>query len=352
MTYWLSLKYINLLSTSLSNFRKKDTFIFNFSCPICGDSQKNKTKARGFILLKGSTFRYFCHNCSASLTFDSFLKLINPGLFDSYLKERFLEIPQENPVEDKSKNLTFTLPKTKLGLKKISQLDHQHPAKVFVVNRQIPSYFHSQLYFTPTFKKWTNNIKNDAIFDSIEIDEPRLIIPLFSQKKELLGFQGRALKSKAEFKYITILLDENNPKLYGLDRLNMNKKYYVVEGPIDSMFLNNCIATCGGSLHTVIEQQGLPKDPCILIYDNEPRNKQVVNNMLTAIQKQYKVVIWPSNIEQKDINELILKKVSNKQGYCKTEMLDKAGVYIENLLNQNVFQGLEAELKLNEWRKC
>jgi hypothetical protein len=350
MNLWLSLKYINLLSTSVRNFRKKDTYIFNFSCPICGDSHKNKTKARGFILLKGSSFRYFCHNCSASLTFDSFLKQTNPQLYDQYLKERFLEV-QQTKVEPETKATLFSIPKNKLGLKKISQLAFDHPAKKFVISRQIPTYFHSQLYFTPTFKKWTNTIKNETIFESVTLDEPRLIIPLFSRKKELYGFQGRTITS-SPLKYITILFDENNPKLYGLDRLNMNKQYYVVEGPIDSMFLRNCIATCGSSLYSSIEQQQLPKQNATLIYDNEPRNKQIVQNMLTSIEKGFKIFIWPSNIEQKDINDLILKKVSNKDGYCKTEMLEKAGLYIENLIKTNTFHGLEATLKLREWRKC
>jgi hypothetical protein len=243
-------------------------------------------------------------------------------------------------VKDSNKHLSL--------LRKVSQLNADHPCKKYVVSRQIPSNLHYKLYYCSKFKEWTNSIFPDK-FSSNSSDYPRLILPMFWTDGTLFGYQGRALHPKDTVRYITIMLDETKPRLFGLDTVDFNYKYYIFEGPIDSMFIPNSIATCGGQLHNEMEMLGKNTSNAVVVYDNEPRNKDIVKNILTAIQRGFKVCLWPPSLEQKDINDMILKKVSGD--YCKTEVIKKAGDVIKNVIDENTFEGLEAELKLSSWRK-
>ena len=136
----------------------------------------------------------------------------------------------------------------------------------------------------------------------------------------------RCLFFKEEFgkenpKYITIVLDSERDKIYGLNNVDWNKKVYVVEGPIDSLFLDNCIATAQSDLRIS------KKDNVILIPDNEPRNKEIVKQIERFINDGYSVVLWPEYVKEKDINEMILS------GKSKSE--------IQKIINENVYSGIK-----------
>lgn len=343
---WIDSKYINLLSGSLRNFKRKSDNIYNFSCPLCGDSEKNKRKARGFLLVKSGKYFYYCHNCNQSISFYNLLQQLNSVLFDEYIKEKYIADVKPVQIETKKSQKFVVYDKT-IDLPKVSQLPYNHLCKKFVVSRQIPTYFHNQLYYCSSFKKWVNSIKLDS-FESENIDDARLIIPFFDYKKNLFGFQGRALQESA-VRYITIMLKDTLPKVYGLDRVDFNNKYYVFEGPIDSMFINNSIACCGGKLQTELKSLNKPTNNAVLVYDNEPRNSNIIRNMLTAIRDGYKVCIWPNAVQEKDINDMILKKVSGD--YCRTELVERASHKIQNIIDENTYSGLEAELNVNKWKK-
>ena len=131
-------------------------------------------------------------------------------------------------------------------------------------------------------------------------------------------------------RYITIMLDENKPKIYGLDRINKTKTVYIVEGPFDSTFLDNSVAMAGSD----VDPRTYNWSDYIWVYDNEPRNREIVNRISKSIHRGDKVVIWPSNILQKDINDMIL-----------------TGHNVQSLVELNSYQGLEAQVKLTEWKK-
>jgi hypothetical protein len=156
------------------------------------------------------------------------------------------------------------------------------------------------------------------------------VLPFVDENKTLIGFQGRALK-KSNTKYITIMVDESKPKVFGLDGVDKNKKIYVVEGPIDSLFIDNCIAMAGADLSRL----QLPNT--VTIYDNEPRNREIVNRMEKVVESGKEIVIWPIHNEYKDINDMVLA------GYSKS--------YIRAQIEENTFSGLRASTKLSEWRK-
>lgn len=326
---YIDTKYLNLLSVHLPLFKRKSDNLYNFRCPYCGDSQKNTTKTRGYVFIWKADYFYKCHNCAASGSFRKLIQDIDPELYKQYIMERF-STDRKPKLE---KGPVFKKPDKYIknefkSLKKISQLKPDHYAKLYVENRKIPTDKHFKMFFAPKFFEWVNSVVPDK-FD-IKFDEPRLVLPFVDENKTLIGFQGRALK-KSNTKYITIMVDESKPKVFGLDGVDKNKKIYVVEGPIDSLFIDNCIAMAGADLSRL----QLPNT--VTIYDNEPRNREIVSRMEKVVESGKEIVIWPIHNEYKDINDMVLA------GYSKS--------YIRAQIEENTFSGLRASTKLSEWRK-
>ena len=316
-------KYIGLVSSRLQKFKRVKADLYNFRCPICGDSQKHKNKARGYFYQVKTNTNFKCHNCGASLSLNNFLKQIDSVLHKQYTMEKFKEgFTGKNFVVEEPK-LEFTKPvfKKSLDLPKASEVP---AAKEYLEKRKIDP---TQFYFTNKFKAWVNTQKQT--FDTIGRDESRIIIPLYDTERNLIGFQGRSLVPNS-VKYITVMLQEEAPKVYGMDRIDTEKSVYVVEGPFDSTFIDNSIALCGsdGDLERF-------KDcDYIYAYDNEPRNKEIVSRIERCIGDNKRVVIWPRGIEQKDINDMVL-----------------AGHKVMDILDSNVYSGLEAKVQFNNWKK-
>ena len=316
-------KYISLVSSRLQKFKKVKADLYNFRCPICGDSQKNKNKTRGYFYVVKNNTNFKCHNCGASLSLNNFLKKIDTTLYKQYTLEKFKEgHTGKNFVVDTPK-LDFKKPvfHKSIDLPKASEIPG---ACEYLEKRKLDP---NKFYYAPKFKKWTNSQKQT--FDNFKYDENRIIIPLYDETKNLIGFQGRALDNSPN-KYITIMISENSPKIYGLDTIDKKLPIYVVEGPFDSTFVNNSVALCGsdGDLGY------LEGSDLVLVYDNEPRNREIVGRIERCIQRNQKVVIWPSNIIEKDINDMVL-----------------AGHDVMSMLKLNTYSGLEAKIKFNNWKK-
>ena len=316
-------KYIGLVSSRLQKFKRVKSDLYNFRCPICGDSQKHKNKARGYFYQVKTNTNYKCHNCGASLSFNNFLKQIDSTLHKQYTMEKFKEghTGKNFVVEEPKFEFNKPIFKKKLDLPRASEIP---AAKQYLEKRGIDS---SKFYFARKFKAWVNTKKQT--FDNIIKDESRIIIPMYDTERNLIGFQGRSLGPNS-VKYITVMLKEEAPKVYGMDRIDTEKSVYVVEGPFDSTFVNNSIALCGsdGDLEYI-------KDcDYIYAYDNEPRNKEIVSRIERCIRDNKRVVIWPRGIEQKDINDMVL-----------------AGHNIMPLLESNTYSGLEAQIQFNNWKK-
>jgi len=332
------MKYCGFINTRVNLFKVKShrPYQANMRCKICGDSQKSKTKARGWLLeQKDGNIIYYCHNCNVSLSFDNFLKHIDPVLYDEYIIEAKLEKYGErkkSDVEifaDKMKQPTFIKTTPLKNLKKISQLNWDHPAKRYIQSRLIPPQYHSKLFYAPKFKAFIHSLFPDK-YPKIEKDEPRLIIPFLDENKNIFGLQGRSFSNDG-LRYLTYMLDDSKTKIFGLDTCNMNSPYYILEGPIDSMFVNNAIGMAGGSVdYSVLNNNA------VFVYDNEPRNKNTIKRMQKSIHKGFKVVIFPEYIKEKDINLMI-------QNNPKMD--------INKLLSENIYQDLQAEMRLIEWKK-
>jgi hypothetical protein len=332
---WVEEKYINMLSNRLRNFTKKGT-TFNFSCPVCGDSTKDRKKARGYILNNNGMYRYYCHNCAASFTLPNFLKYIDQQLHDDYITERFREgnnvfqVAQPEPDIGKFLQPKFVKYGCLKALKRVSTLSHDHPVKRYVEQRKIPSQMHYKLFYAPKFKAFVNSLIPEKF--NLDTDEPRLIIPFVDEYGDVFGFQGRSFK-KDGVRYITIILNNSKPKLFGLDSVDKTKNIYITEGPIDSMFLKNALAMAGSDVSDI----AFLGDNLTFVYDNEPRNKEIIKKIEKAVDKGYSVVIWPQNVVEKDINDMVLA--------------GKTPLDVQMIVQANTKKGLEAKLALSVWRK-
>ena len=316
-------KYVGLVSSRLQKFKRVKSDLYNFRCPICGDSQKHKNKARGYIYQVKNNTNFKCHNCGASMSLNNFLKTMDTTLHKQYTLEKFKEGHTGRNFVVEEPTFTFTKPvfKAKLDLPKASE---DPDARRYLEKRKLnPEKF----YFTDNFKRWTNTKKQT--FDTIGRDESRIIIPMYNQDKDLIGFQGRSLVPNS-VKYITVMLDDEAPKAYGLDTIRTDAPVYVTEGPFDSTFIPNAIAMCGADAD--ISSWGISN--AVWIYDNEPRNREIVNRINKTIDLGESVVIWPSGLEQKDINDMVL-----------------SGHDVVSMIKLNTYSGLEAKVKFNSWKK-
>ena len=336
MSVFIDRTFLLRVSPKLQKFTQKKPDLYNFRCPLCGDSSKNKTKARGYVYEKKNNYFYMCHNCGASTTFYNFLEKVDPNLVKEYALERYKngEQGRDNYVKPTFEEIKTELPKFKksLGIPSVHSLPEEHYAKVYVESRRIPERFHSDLYFAEDFKSFVESLEIEK--EGLKADDPRLIIPFYDEDKNLVAFQGRAL-GESKLRYITVKIDKDNHKVFGLDRIDKEETIYVVEGPIDSMFIENAVATADSNLMSA--SRHLDKTKIVLVYDNEPRNKDIVKQMDKAIEEHYQIVIWPEMIVEKDINDMILS------GFSPDE--------IQDIISKNTFVNLRAKMEFINWKK-
>ena len=336
---FLDTKYIHEISPRLQRFHKTDTDKYAFRCPICGDSKKDKSKTRGnFQVYKGQVF-FGCYNGCDSMPFNAFLKQFDQEAYDRYILESFGRSKRETKSETKcnieSSVPTFTSKVSDDVLDKlinVATLPSGHPARMYVENRGITQL--DRLYYTPLFKKFCNKVKKNT-FENDKYDTPRLIIPFMDKEGKVFAFQGRSFSPNAKAKYITIKLDEDMPKLFGLDKLDQTKPILLLEGPINTLFLNNAIGGAGANLESYAD---MLDDP-ILVFDNDSRNEEIVRLVKKSIDNGRRVVLWDNTFgSTEDVND-----IANKYDMSK-EKLTK-------YLISNSYRGLEAELEFGRWKK-
>ena len=328
---FLDQQYVNLLSPRLQGFARKKTGLYNFRCPYCGDSEKRKSKTRGYLFTTKTGLVFKCHNCGISKAFFNFLQDQDKILWEQYNLEKFKESSggrKRQIVTPKFKKPVFKK-KTKVHLPMISELNNSHPAREYLTNRGIPQDKLSRFYYAEKFKEWTNTLKHT--YNDTDNEESRIIIPLMDEDGVLFGYQGRSLDPKDKLRYVTVMLSDDVPKVYGLSDVDKTKTVYVVEGPLDSTFLPQAVAMCGADVH--LGDRGF--STLVYVFDNEARNTQIVRRMGDTIARGDDIVIWPRSVLQKDINDMVL-----------------AGHNVLDVIESNTYKGLEAKVKLTEWKRC
>lgn len=317
------LPFIYLVGQHVRNF-KNNNGLFNFSCPICGDSEKDKLKARGYIYQKGAKYSYKCHNCGVSASFNYFLKQNFPSIFDEYRREYILARfgkKEQQPVVEK---VIIPLVKAEIQLPRCDRLSRSHKAVQYLNSRQLPL---SRFYYTANWKEFIG--KYDLEKEKREPSIEGIVIPCMDMDKNLLGFQCRNLDNTSKLRYSTYQANPDHGVVYGLDHIDPKKPVYCVEGPFDSCFIDNCIAVLSSSL--VSKTSHLELD-FVYIFDNERRNQDIVKLIGGAIHQNKQVVIWPKNLPYKDINDMVL-----------------GGVDVQTIIKENTCQGIKAEIKYKSW---
>jgi transcription elongation factor Elf1 len=342
MSLHIDIKYVRLISSRLRNFKQKKDYLFNFSCPFCGDSKKKTTKARGYVYSKKGGLFYSCHNCGIGTNAANLIKQVDSSLHQEYILERYKS--GESGVSN-FKAPTFDIPTPKFGKvqkQKIfeyaewcDKLQSGHFCLTYIENRKIPKKFYSKLLFTNKYKTFIDELVPNHGKELV--NDARLIIPFYNEFDELVAVSGRALEtSDFKLKYITVRTQESDKKLiFGMNTVNTKLLVKIVEGPIDSLFLSNCVASCDSNLSNAAKN--IQADNKVLIYDNEPRNKEIVGLMKKAIKENHSIVIWPDTIGYKDINEMIQNGMEVSE--------------IENIIEENTFCGINALTKFTFWKK-
>jgi hypothetical protein len=328
MSYAIDHEYINRINYRLENFKWKSPNLANFRCPICGDSSKKKNKSRGYFYIKGNHFSFLCHNCGYSSTFQTFLKDFDQDVYTQYIIDKLKDeqnVTKKTTINKKPKPETIF--GNKYGLIHVSELEYTHPARMYLRSRQIPS---NDAYYVDNFFAWGAKNFPQKFKETIK-DHCRIIFPAYDQNRNIIGYSCRSINGE-EPKYYTLKLVEDF--VFGLNRIDKSKPVYIVEGGIDSLFLPNCVAACTSSLHRV---KGLDDCKKILVPDNQNRNKEIVKLIGKFIDEDFMVVLWPEHVKEKDINDMILA------GYSRDKILE--------IINSNTFQGLEAKIRFNNWRK-
>jgi hypothetical protein len=340
MTLFLDVQYLNEISFRFDKFAKKGPYLYNLRCPLCGDSSKNKNKARGYFFESKNALFYKCHNCGASKPFSAMLKEVDPVAYKNYALEKFKSATPIDAPKPKKKEPKVVMPAGPSlvdfeFLEPVLGLEKNHEAKAYLFSRKIPLKYWSLFWYVKK-TKWLNALSDKYTGHFIN-DEPRLVIPFFGPKKELLGVHARSFEANPKQRYISLkLCADDVPYVFGQERFDKNQPSYVLEGPIDSLFLPNALALGNASLYQIGDL--VNKDTTTLVFDRQPRNKDVVLQINRSINKGYRVTMWPDTIEAKDINDMV------KDGIPTDELTE--------IIDLHSYQGLEAQAHMKLWRKC
>ena len=341
MSLYIDVKFLTQISHRFELFQKKNDYLWNVRCPICGDSQKNRRKMRGYFFRKDNDLMYKCHNCGHGAHFGNMLKQLDSLLYKEYVMERYAEggHRKKQGSEKTVKEVVKTEPKktgplwTRL-MDCVYDLPAEHEAVEYINLRHLPKESHKRLYYVDNIKNIVQ--LNNKYKESIKTTEPRLAIPFVNREGKLTALSLRGMRGEA-LRYVLVKIDEDAPTVFGLDYVDENSPITVVEGPLDSLFIENSIA-CAGTSFNKIDELNLPKENMTIVFDNQPKNTDVCRLMQKYIKLGYKICIWPENIAGKDINDMVIDGMEQSE--------------IQQVIKNNTYKGLQAEMKFATWRKC
>lgn len=317
---------------------------YRFRCNICGDSKKSMSKSRGFFIYSKQDQKYFfkCHNCGIALSLVSYAKEYFPEEYKQYKIKTFIEKNHEKndfSLSDKTKEVLTNLDAT-TGSEYLLPLKSSDKAVAYVKSRQIPkSSWYRRLYYTPNIGKLVHDVDEHGKYENHSLPEDeRLVIVIRDKDGNIKGIQGRSLPDNpTKLRYATYMFSDDN-KIFGFDGIDWSRPVIVLEGAIDSLFLDNAIALNGGSssvLQSFTQQQ---KENLIIALDNEPRHKDTVKRFEVEIDNGFRVVDWSKlNSSAKDINDMVLSGLKSD--------------FIEEYILTHNASGARAKLNLLKWKK-
>lgn len=341
--------YLDKISPYLTGFVDKGNNLYNCKCTYCGDSKTNTRKVRGYFFVgTDDNLLFACRNCTISVPLGKYIQDNFPNYYlqfklDMYGKkdQKLSQVKKPNLNAVKLSNLRVKVNDVQKSYKAVISLDDNHIAKQYLISRGLVDI--AEFGYVDNFSRYVSEMtNNDSRYEKLPQDK-RIIIPLKLPNGNLVGFQGRDLNPTSTLRYITIKLpdmDDDYVKIFGLDKFDKDSAGFIVEGPIDSMFLPNCISMCGTSLdsNAIKRELVIPKN-IIVIIDNEARNPQIVKKMYQYAELGFRIYVPPNNLNttQKDINQMVLA------GWTKHDLV--------KLFVQNSYTGIKAKLNINNWKK-
>lgn len=337
MSSWVDNEFAYRAFAHLPKFTQvnnSSSFKLRFRCPVCGDSQTDVNKSRGWYYGDSNGGNIHCYNCNYHAPIGVYLKEFEADLYREYIlelrkdKDRSKPTVVEKPPEPERK-IIKALP----ACIRLDQLKEDHPIIKYVQARCIPKEAWKRMWFTREWPKLVNHISPGTY--KKEMPEPRLVIPIYNKDGKAEAFQGRALKKDAPQKYITIKAYPEATKIYGVERVK-DGDVWVMEGPIDSMFIPNAIAITGGQLDLDV----VPfKDRRVWVLDSESRHPDTIKRLKKLVDAGERVMFW-DNVpwKSKDVNDMV-----RKDGATPEEIL----AYMQN----NISQGLMAKMRLSKYSK-
>lgn len=336
----VDLQWLNVVSSGLQRFRKVKTDTYNCRCNICGDSKTSERKARLYFYVRKGQMNVMCQNCGYSHSFFKYMKDAFPSHFDDYKRETMMDtFTRTNKVKVDIVDSITTKEKPEFELMHVSNLDKysthileldvDHPARVMLNARSFTDRELKRLWYTDDFKQFAFRINSNAVENLSDKPDPRIIIPFINSGGYIEMVQGRSI-GDSKIKYLSIKAHDDIDKIYGMYEVDEAADVYCVEGPIDAMFVDNCIATCDANL--------MRSNADILIWDNQPRHRDVIRYMQDAINAGKSVVIWPTSPDKKqDINDLIQLGISRDM--------------LMQVIRESTYSGMKAKLKFAQWKR-
>jgi hypothetical protein len=340
--------YADHVGSRLSGFKVQSysPYRANFRCPICGDSQTNKSKKRAYFIQRDSNLMFYCHNECGTIGFERFMRDNYGDLYTAYKFELIKLLREERsdsyvappapPAAAVEAPVVFTVKKA-VGTDLMQSSDNEAAMK-YLNNRKIPLECIPDIFFSYRFKRFINSYLPDKFpEEQADREDPRIVLPMRWYDGTVFGVIGRSVIPESQLRYMTIKFDETKPKFFGLDRLNSDKLAYVTEGPIDSLFIDNAIAMAGTDSNP--DAIFRSKDDYVVVLDNQPRSSSVIYKYTKYLNQGCKLVIWPSSVPYKDINDCI-----TKGGMSVAE--------VNSIIRENTYSGLKAKIVLNEWKRA
>jgi len=335
MSLYIQEKYIRLISPKLDKFQwigsGQDTATFR--CPMCGDSEKSEYKTRGyFYKTKNDNYSYKCHNCGTGMGVYDFLMFKEPSLAGEFLKEIYMSKSRKTVYKPKVLNVCEPV---RYEIEGLSRLVDNPFAMKYVKSRKIPESYYSKLFYTDNYQQWINDYISPKKFKNVYKTDKRLVIPFYDSESKPYAFQGRSLEEDSSLRYITIN-ESKKTLIYGLEMVDFAKDVYILEGPIDSMYVDNSLAVAGSAL---MKLASYDRGNFVYVFDNQPRNKEIVKiiDRLLHNNSKARIVLLPDMIKEKDIGAMM------ENGLDKSELM--------SILKEYCYSGLMARHKFTLWRK-
>lgn len=335
---FLEEQYLRRLSYKLRNYKEKGGHVYNFSCPVCGDSAKKKNKARGYAFDKSGSLLVKCWNCGYSSSFPKFLESQDALLHQEFVMERFKErgIKQSSEIafiEEMANTLPVEtkhyVPNIFDGLPAVKDLPSSNEARAYADKRMLPMD-KFDMFYAQKFVEWTQG-HSEKFRSWRDSDHSRIVFPFYARDGHVMGYAARALNGE-EPKYYRIFVGDNEKeRFFGMDKLDETKQVYVLEGEIDSMFIPNALAMSNGKLDVYYNPDA------IYIPDCDVRNIHIMKGVEKLIDRNLNVCMLPPD-DAKDINELVMN------GYSEQQLVD--------LIHKHTYRGLTAKLHFHKWKKC